>query len=309
MVLTLLVLGATAGVTMGGVRSGIERVTKALMPALIVLMLLLAAQAATLPGAAEGLTYYLRPDFSRLLDASLYRAALGQAFFSLSLGMGAMMTYGSYLGKRQGIAGSAAWVVLLDTLIALLAGFIIFPAGFSINGFDPTSSGPGLIFTVLPRLFGTLPGGNLFGAAFFLLLTMAALTSTISLLEVPVAHCVDTWGWSRRTSVLSVTAVVFSLSAPSALSSGAIPFFSNLPGLNIDFLTLMSTTWNTFALPIGGLLIAVFVGWVWRVDAALEELRANGAWFPVAGLWSFLVRWACPLGILSIIISSIYAMF
>ena len=108
-VLTLLVLGATAGVTMGGVRSGIERVTKALMPALIVLMLLLAAQAATLPGAAEGLTYYLRPDFSRLLDASLYRAALGQVFFSLSLGMGAMMTYGSYLGKRQGIAGSAAW--------------------------------------------------------------------------------------------------------------------------------------------------------------------------------------------------------
>ena len=307
--LAFLVLAVTAGVIIGGVRSGIERVTKALMPALILLLLVLAARAATLPGAAEGLTYYLSPDFSRLLDASLYRAALGQAFFSLSLGMGAMMTYGSYLGKQQGIAGSAVWVVVLDTSIALLAGFIIFPAGFSIEGFDPTSSGPGLIFTVLPRLFSALPGGQLFGAAFFLLLTMAALTSTISLLEVPVAHCVDTWGWSRRASVLSVTAVVFALAVPSALSGGAVPFFASLPGLDLDFLTLMNTIWNDFALPIGGLLIAVFVGWVWRIDGALAELRAHGAWFPAAGVWSILVRWVCPLGILSIIIPSIYAMF
>ena len=307
--LAFLVLGVTAGVAVGGVRAGIERVTKALMPALIALLLLLAARASTLPGATEGLTYYLKPDFSRLLDASLYRAALGQAFFSLSLGMGAMLTYGSYLSKRQGIAGSAAWVVLLDTAIALLAGFIIFPAGFSIEGFDPTSSGPGLIFTVLPRLFGALPGGQLFGAAFFLLLTMAALTSTISLLEVPVAHCVDSWGWSRRTAVLSVTGVVFAFAVPSALSAGATSIFTSLPALGVDFLTLMSTTWNTFALPIGGLFTALFVGWIWRIDPALEELRAHGAWFPAASVWSFLVRWICPLGILSIIISSIYAMF
>ena len=307
--LAFLVLAVTAGVAIRGVRSGIERVTKALMPALIALLLLLAARAATLPGASEGLTYYLSPDFSRLFDASLYRAALGQAFFSLSLGMGAMLTYGSYLEKRQGIAGSATWVVVLDTSIALLAGFIIFPAGFSIEGFDPTSSGPGLIFTVLPRLFSTLPGGQLFGGAFFLLLTMAALTSTISLLEVPVAHCVDTWGWSRRAAVLSVTAAVFALAVPSALSAGAVPVFASLPWLELDFLTLMSTIWNTFALPIGGLFTAIFVGWIWRIDGALGELRAHGAWFPAAGVWSFLVRWLCPLGILTIIVSSIYAMF
>ncbi len=223
--------------------------------------------------------------------------------------MGAMLTYGSYLEKRQGIAGSATWVVVLDTSIALLAGFIIFPAGFSIEGFDPTSSGPGLIFTVLPRLFSTLPGGQLFGGAFFLLLTMAALTSTISLLEVPVAHCVDTWGWSRRAAVLSVTAAVFALAVPSALSAGAVPVFASLPWLELDFLTLMSTIWNTFALPIGGLFTAIFVGWIWRIDGALGELRAHGAWFPAAGVWSFLVRWLCPLGILTIIVSSIYAMF
>ena len=308
-ILTLLVLGVTAAVLLGGVRAGIERVTKALMPALVGLLLLLAARAATLPGAAEGLTYYLRPDLSRLLDPSLYRAALGQAFFSLSLGMGAMITYGSYLGKREGIAGAAAWVVLLDTSIALLAGFIIFPSGFSIPGFDPSSSGPGLIFTVLPRLFATLPGGQVFGAAFFLLLTMAALTSTISLLEVPVSHFVDAHNWPRRRAVLVVTLAVFALSIPSALATGAVPFFSRLPGLNLDFLTLMATVWNDFALPVGGLLTAIFVGWVWRIDGALKELLAHHAWFPAPGLWAFLIRWICPLGILAIIVPAILSMF
>lgn len=308
-ILTLLILGVTAAVLLGGVRAGIERVTKTLMPALIALLVLLAVRAATLPGAVEGLTYYLKPDPSRLLDPSLYSAALGQAFFSLSLGMGAMVTYGSYLGKREGIAGAAAWVVLLDTSIALLAGFIIFPAGFSIPGFDPSSSGPGLIFTVLPRLFSTLPGGQLFGAAFFLLLTMAALTSTISLLEVPVSHFVDAHDWSRRRAVTVVTLAVLTLSLPSALSTGATPFFSNLPGLNLDFLTLMSTIWNDFALPIGGLLTAIFVGWAWRIDGALEELLAHNAWFPAPRLWAFLIRWVCPLGILAIIAPAVLSIF
>ena len=151
--LAFLVLAATAGVLLGGVRAGIERVTKALMPALIALLVLLAGRALTLPGAAEGLTYYLRPTLSSLLDVSVYQAALGQAFFSLSLGMGAMITYGSYLSKDTGIAGAAVWVVALDTTIALLAGFIIFPSGFSIPGFDPSASGPGLIFNgVAPAL-------------------------------------------------------------------------------------------------------------------------------------------------------------
>ena len=288
--LAFLVLAVTAGVLLGGVRSGIERVTKALMPALIALLVLLAGRALTLPGAAEGLTYYLRPTLSSFLDVSVYQAALGQAFFSLSLGMGAMITYGSYLSKGAGIAGAAVWVVALDTAVALLAGFIIFPSGFSIPGFDPSASGPGLIFTVLPRLFGSLPGGDLFGGAFFLLLTMAALTSTISLLEVPVAHFVDARGWSRRRAVLIVTLTVFVMAIPSALGNGAVPFLSNLPGLGLDFLTLMGTVWNDFALPIGGLLTALFVGWVWRVDQALEELLLNHAWFPARSLWGFLVR-------------------
>ena len=295
--LALLVLAATAAVLLGGVSGGIERVTKALMPVLVALLVLLAGRALTLPGAAEGLAYYLRPDFSRLLDASVFNAALGQAFFSLSLGMGCIITYGSYLNRRTGIAGAAIWIVLLDTAIALLAGFIIFPAGFSIPGFDPASSGPGLIFAVLPRLFATLPGGDLFGAAFFVLLALAALTSSISLMEVPVSHIIDTHGWTRTRAVLAVSGGVFALAIPSALSGGAVAWLSSVPGAGMDFLTLMATVWNDFALPIGGFFTALFVGWAWRVDRALAELLREGAWFPAPAAWGFLIRWASPAGI------------
>jgi NSS family neurotransmitter:Na+ symporter len=304
--LTLLVLIVTAGVIIGGVRGGIERVTKILMPALFVLLLILAGRAVTLPGAEQGLAYYMRPDFSRVWDIRVFNAALGQAFFSLSLGMGAMLTYGSYLTKREGIATAATWIVLLDTSVALLAGLIIFPAGFSIPGFDPSTSGPGLIFAVLPRLFASLPGGHLFGAAFFILLTMAALTSTISLLEVPVAHLIDAHGWKRRRAVIVISAVTGALAIPSALANGASPFFSNLPGVGMDFLSLMATVWNNFALPIGGLLVAVFVGWVWKVPAALEELRQGGS-MPAAGLWGALIRYVCPVAITIIIVFTIRA--
>jgi NSS family neurotransmitter:Na+ symporter len=300
--LTFTVLAVTAMVIAGGVRSGIERVTKVLMPLLLLLLLLLAGRAITLPGADAGLSYYLRPDFSRIWDISILNAALGQAFFSLSLGMGAMITYGSYLTRKEHIGVSAMWVVLLDTSVALLAGFIIFPAGFSIPNFDPSSEGAGLIFTVLPRLFDTLPGGQLFGGAFFVLLAMAALTSTISLLEVPVAHLIDAYGWTRRNAVLVLTGLTALLAIPSALSNGASPFLSALPLVGMSFLDLMATVWNEFALPIGGFLIAIFVGYIWRVDKALDELRADGAPFPLAGVWGALIRYVCPVAILLIIV-------
>lgn len=300
--LTLVILTATAAVLVGGVQSGIERVTKVMMPALIGLLLILAIRAASLPGAAEGLAYYLRPDFSRILDPAVINAALGQAFFSLSLGMGAMLTYGSYLSKRESLVTAACWVVALDTGMALLAGFIIFPSGFSIEGFDPSAGGPGLIFAVLPRLFATLPGGQLVGAAFFILLTMAALTSTISLLEVPVAHFIDAHKWTRRKAVLLVTTGVFLLAVPSALGNGAVGVLGSLPVLGVDFLTMMGTVWNDFALPIGGLLTAVFVGWVWRVDQAIEEIELHGVRFPARRLWSVLIRYVCPVAISVIIV-------
>ena len=300
--LTLLVLTITATIILGGVRGGIERATKILMPSLFILLILLAIRSVTLPGAGDGLAYYLRPNMSLLWDINVLNAALGQAFFSLSLGMGAMITYGSYLTKSTSIGNAAMWVVILDTSVALLAGFLIFPAGFSIAGFDPSGGGPGLIFAVLPRLFETLPGGHLFGAAFFILLSVAAITSTISLLEVPVSHLIDARGWTRKRAVWTITALTAMLAIPSALSNGASAFFSAVPGVGMSFLDLMATIWNEMALPIGGFFIAIFVGWVWRVDHAFEELRAEGAAFPMAALWGVLVRWVCPLAILLIIV-------
>ncbi len=302
--LTFVVLATPASIIAGGVQSGIERVTKLLMPLLFMLLGLLMLRALTLDGAGVGLEYYLRPDPTKLTDIGVINAALGQAFFSLSLGMGAMITYGSYISPTENLGRAAAWVVLLDTLVALMAGFIIFPAGFTLEGFDPTSSGPGLIFVVLPRLFATLPGGALFGAAFFVMLTVAAITSTISLLEVPTAHLIDSHGWSRRRAVLVLTIVTFVLAIPSALASGAVPFFTSMPGVGMDFLSLMATIWNNFALPIGGLLLAIFVGHVWRTDKALEELNIGGI-MPLAKLWGFLIRWVCPAAILVIIVFTV----
>jgi NSS family neurotransmitter:Na+ symporter len=293
--LTLVVLAITAGTLLGGVREGIERITKALMPMLLVLLVLLVIRAVTLPGAGAGLAYYLNPDFSKV-DFRVFNAALGQAFFSLSLGMGAMITYGSYLSKTENMTRAAMWVVLVDTLVALMAGFIIFPAGFSLAGFDPASSGPGLIFVVLPQLFATMPGGHLVGGAFFVMLTMAAITSTISLLEVPTSHLIDSHGWARKKAVIVLTGVTFVLAIPSALSQGASPFFSSLPGIGIGFLDLMAIVWNDFALPIGGFLLAIFVGRVWRADQAIEELNVGGR-MPGAQFWSFLIRWICPVAI------------
>jgi NSS family neurotransmitter:Na+ symporter len=289
------------------VRSGIERVTKALMPSLFLLLAVLALRAITLPGAAEGLAYYLRPDFSKVLHVSVLSSALGQAFFSLSLGMGAMITYGSYLNRKESIAYGALWVVALDTAVALLAGLIIFPSGFSIEGFDPSSSGVGLIFLVLPNLFASLPGGALFGTAFFILLAMAALTSTISLLEVPVSHFIDEHRWPRKKAVLVITAGTFLLSIPSALSNGAVASLSSFAdALGGNFLGLMARVWNDFALPIGGFLTAVFVGYVWKTESAMKELLAENAWFPYPRFWGFLIRFVAPVAIGAIILVTVW---
>ncbi len=188
--LLFMFLAVTSMVVLRGVSGGIERVSKTLMPILFALLILLAIRSVTLSGAGAGLEFYLAPDFSRI-SAGTFPAALGQAFFSLSLGMGAMITYGSYVSKKINLVTSTGIICLFDTLIALLAGLIIFPALFHA-GLSP-ASGVGLVFQVLPTLFAELPAGQLFGAAFFLLLAIAALTSTIALLEVPVSYVIDEW--------------------------------------------------------------------------------------------------------------------
>jgi NSS family neurotransmitter:Na+ symporter len=293
----------TMYVVLGGVERGIERWSKLLMPALFVILTLLIIYNLTLDGAMKGVEFYLSPDFSKI-KGSTFLAALGQAFFSLSLGMGTMITYGSYISKKENIPLSATAVALSDTLIAFLAGLMIFPALFAV-GVEPTQ-GPSLVFEVLPRVFATMPGGVFLGLLFFILLAIAALTSTVSLLEVPVAFLVDQKQWTRKKAVLVVSALVFLLGIPSALSQG---FVQSLSSLDIfgqrDFLSLMSFLFSDLSLPIGGMLICIFVAWVWGSGNALEEIKigADARTVSLLGLWQFLIRYVCPVLIAAVLLN------
>jgi neurotransmitter:Na+ symporter, NSS family len=295
----LLFMGLTVWVVMGGIEGGIEKVTTILMPFLFLILVLLVLRSVTLPGAAEGIEFYLRPDFSKI-SFKVVLAALGQAFFSLSLGMGAMITYGSYLSKKEDLVSSAIYVSLSDLLIAFLAGFAIFPALFAVQGLRP-DQGPSLIFLVLPNIFNEIPFGQAFGAAFYLLLVIAALTSSISLLEVVVAYFIDERGWSRRKAAVAVGAVAFLIGIPSALSEGYIPFFQGFLE-DADFL------FGKLALVIGGLFISVFLAWKWGMPAAMSEIRSSNRTFRLAPVWSVLIRYICPLAIAIILVDSLLSL-
>ncbi len=261
-----------------GVQGGIERWSKILMPLLFVLLIVLILRGLTLPGSRAGIQFYLSPDFSRITGQSVL-IALGHAFFSLSLGMGAMITYGSYVDKKQNLFGAALSIVILDTLAALLAGLAIFPAVFA-EGFSP-AAGPGLVFQVIPAVFNRIPLGSLWAVLFFLLLTVAALTSGISLLEVVTAYFVDERNWPRRRAAIVMGAIIFALGALCAISVGdwdRLPAlhallqktFGAVKGSFFDVLDHVSSNW---LLPLGGLFISLFVGWIWGTRRAAEEVR------------------------------------
>jgi NSS family neurotransmitter:Na+ symporter len=286
-----------------GVAAGLEKFSKVLMPALFLILVLLMVRSLTLPGAEKGLLFYLKPDFTKI-NGRVFLEAMGQAFFSLSLGLGTMLTYGSYLGKKENLVSSAAWVAVLDTTIAILAGFIIFPALFSQN--MAPDQGPGLVFSVLPVIFAHMPGGIWFGAFFFVLLAVAALTSTISILEVPVAYFIDEKKWPRRKAAWLMGGLAFAFGIPSALSGGGLKFFSRLPFVHVDFLTLWDKAWGNVALSVGALLMAIFVAHVWKTANALKELTANGIRFRLARLWVVAIKYICPLLILVVLISQFF---
>jgi NSS family neurotransmitter:Na+ symporter len=222
-------MAITVYVVVGGVRDGIERWTKVLMPLLAVLLVLLALRAVTLSGAGAGLDFYFKPRFEAVTPAVVL-AAIGQAFFSLSLGMGAMITYGSYVSKQDDLVSSAAWVTAFDTAIAILAGLIIFPTLFHA-GLEPGAGGPGMVFVVLTSLLSSIPpdpwGGVVFGTGFFILLGIAALTSSVSLLEVCTSWAVDERGASRRNAAITFGAVALLLGIPSALANGAVDWLTS----------------------------------------------------------------------------------
>ncbi|MDA1029685.1 MAG: sodium-dependent transporter [Bacteroidetes bacterium] len=293
--LTAVFLLLTVLIVRKGVSGGIELATKILMPMLFVILVILAVRSVTLPGGLEGLEYLFKPDFSKI-DGGVIMSALGQALFSLSLGMGAMITYGSYFPKNENIFQAGIAVALFDTGIAILAGLIIFPALFSV-GVAP-DSGPGLVFVVLPSIFGSLPAGQFFAVAFYALLSIAALTSTISLLEVVVSYFVDEKGWTREKAAWILGATCFFFGIPSALSNGGAEMFTtNFLGTGLSFLDLNNVIWGNFSLTIGALLLCIFVGWKWGIPAAFESLESSGHKLPGSKLLGILIKFVCPIAV------------
>lgn len=289
----------TVLVVMGGISGGIERWSKILMPILFGLLIVLCVRSVTLPGAAKGLAFYLKPDLGKV-TSSTWVSALGQALFSLSLGMGTMLTYGSYLSKKDNLIVSAGYVCFFDTLIAILAGLMIFPALFAME-LDP-AAGTGLVFVVLPSIFAKMPGGFIFGAGFFLLLSVAALTSTISLLEVPVAYLVDERKWSRKQAVTATGLAAFVVGIPSALSFGASTWLTKLPVIGLRFLEFFNALFGNYSLSLGSLLIALFVGYKWGIKAVAKEVELEGQQFQLKSIWAFLIRFVCPVAIVVVFI-------
>lgn len=290
---------AVVSVVLGGIGHGIERANLVLMPMLFVILVALVARAVTLPGAVDGLVFFVRPDFSKVTGAT-FTAALGQAFFSLSVGLGTMITYGSYLDRRQNVGRSATSVVGLDALAAILAGLVIFPAVFAV-GADPCA-GPGLAFVTLPSVFVQMPGGQVFGTLFFVLLAIAALTSAVSLLEPVVAFFIDEYGFRRARIAVSTGAAAFVVGIPSSLSMG---IWSHATLFGKGFLDLVAFVTSSIMLPVGGLLIAVFVGWVMG-PRAIAELKGEAGVTPkLAHAWLLILRFVAPLAIAWILVNEL----
>ena len=263
-----------------GIKGGIEKAAKVLMPALFALLIGLIVYSLTLESSYEGIKYYLVPDFSILSFKTVY-TALGQAFFSLSLGMAALVTYGSYIGKDENIVKSAAMVTGADTAVAFLSGLMIFPLVFS-QGVAP-DQGPGLVFVILPQIFASMgPAGYYVGSSFFLLLCFAALTSTISLLEIPVTFLVDQKGYSRTKVVIIFATVVFLVGVPSMLSQGAVDGFTNFMYYENTNKTVLDVVFDIFSdtgLPLGGLLMCIFISKRWKLNNFSQELAQGNPGF------------------------------
>lgn len=300
MIWQLVFMLLTAIIVFKGIKNGIEKSTKILMPLLFIIIVGLCIRALTLPGAMEGLTFLFKPDFSKI-NGNVILQALGQSFFSLSIGMGTLITYGSYISKKDNLGSTAISVSFADTLIAVLAGVAIFPAVFAFN-IEP-QSGPGLVFITLPMIFGQMPGGYFFEIIFFLLLAIAALTSTISVLEVAVAYLAEELQLSRQKSTILAASSISVLGIFTTLSMGPMPELS-VAGMSL-FDILEKTSANIF-LPLGGLLIVLFVGWKLGKDQALDEI-SNGGALKVRLIWvfMFIVRFIAPVAIALVFLNGI----
>ncbi|TVQ66758.1 MAG: sodium-dependent transporter [Balneolaceae bacterium] len=305
-VFTLFFMGLTILIVTGGVSKGIERATKLLMPVLIGILFILIFYIFTLDGAKEGLLMFFKPDFSTI-DGNLLLSAMGQAFFSLSLGMGALITYGSYLNKKQNIVESAAYITIFDVGIAVVAGLLVIPAMFvaqagGVQIFNPETgalfSSVTLVFDVLPEMFHNIGGfvGMLLGITFFILLGLAALTSSISLLEVPVAYVIDEHGVNRKKA--------------SWIVGGFVGIISVIVSFELSLIDYFVMIFNEIGLPLGGLAISVFLGYFWKSENALLELEQGNESIRDSGfytLWVILIKYISPVLIGLVLLTTIWS--
>lgn len=294
-------IALTGFVVFRGIKNGIEKTSKVLMPILLLILIVLGIRSVTLPGATEGLTFLFKPDFSKITGDVLINA-LGQGFFSLSLGMGVLITYGSYVKKSDNLTSTAFSVVLADTLIALLAGIVIFPAAFSF-GINP-EAGMGLVFNTIPMIFNQMASGYVFCIVFFVLLAIAALTSTISLLEVVVAYISEERHISRKWATVWACLGSMALGCFASLSlMDGTPF--KLAGKTVfdllDFIT------SNIMLPIGGVLISIFVGWKLGKSKFFAEISNEGMLkSPMKSVIFFIVKYLAPIAIAFIFVNGLF---
>lgn len=287
----------TMTVVAGGVKGGLEKAIQFLMPTLFLLLLLMVAYSMTTGFFGKGLEFLFTPDFSKLTGASML-TAMGQAFFSLSLGMGTIMIYGSYVPKDTSIASTSIIIGLADTLVALLAGMAIFPIVFA-NNMEP-GSGPGLIFQTLPVAFGNMPGGLAFGSLFFILLLVAAWTSSISLIEPLVTWLIETYGLSRIKAALysGFTTWLFGLGTVWSFN-----WWAEFKFFGLTFFDLLDFVTSNLMLPLGGILIALFAGWLMKAESTQSELNIQHPSLYFA--WQSLVRYIAPIAVFIVLLNAI----
>ncbi|MBE6808602.1 MAG: sodium-dependent transporter [Ruminococcaceae bacterium] len=298
----LLFIGFTALIVLFGVEKGIEKVSKWMMPLLVVLTLIIAIYGMFMPGAMDGVIYYIKPDFSKF-SVTTVLAAMGQLFYSMSLAMGIMITYGSYIKKDINLETSVKQIEVFDTGIAFLAGLMIIPAVFAFSGGDEAAlgKGPSLMFITLPKVFESMTGGTFIGALFFIMVFFAALTSSISLMETVVSIVDDKLGWGRKKTCVIVFIGSVVLGLPSCLGFGVLSGFS-IGGLT--FLDMFDFISNSVLMPIVALLTCIFIGYVIKPKALTDEIELTGK-FKGKKLFNVVIKYIAPIFIVLILISSV----
>ncbi len=296
-----LFMAMTVFVVSRGVRSGLEKAVRFLMPTLFFLLIAMAGYSLSTAGFSEAMAYLFKPDFSQITTNTVL-VALGQAFFSLSLGMGAIMTYGAYLPDRSSIPETTATIAIMDTAVALLAGIAIFPIMFTY-GLQPEEGGPGLIFKILPIAFGQMPYGNFFAVIFFVLLMFAAWTSAISLLEPVSAWLVERKGYTRMRAAMYAGAVAWALGLGSLLS---LNLWSDATLFGKTFFALIEYLSVNIMLPIGGLFISIFAAWLMSRASTFDELRLNKLGYLA---WRAGARYIAPVGVVLILLQEAFGVF